>query len=344
MLREKFIRIEKWFFPCRENNYQPPFLESNFLFYCFLFLLILRLAVLPFYLYFPKSVFYAQILAVDLIALANKERSSLGLPLLKESEKLREAARLKAEDMLAKDYFAHKNPEGYLTQDWIKSAGYNFENLGENLAIGFSDSLDVHSAWMDSASHKGNILNTQFRNIGVYVLEGNFQDSKTAVVVQFFASPSVVAGEIVKESSEQSEAQEKSGLTEEIAEENTGLVEEKSGDERGEQGRIANQESRDLLQMSKEERNSRLKLIDFLAVKYNEITENVVFFALIFITFVLFAEALIFIVLSVKNKSHQRNLIGSTMKTFLFMGLAILLALANSAIDIHLIYSEGFIL
>ncbi|GAH47620.1 unnamed protein product, partial [marine sediment metagenome] len=76
---------------------------------------------------------------------------SLGLSALRENPQLSKAALLKAQDMLENDYFAHRSPEGITGWYWIKKAGYNYQRAGENLAIAFLDSEEVHKAWNDSS-------------------------------------------------------------------------------------------------------------------------------------------------------------------------------------------------
>jgi len=181
--------LKKLFISCEQNNFRPRFLEANFLFYLVLIFFILKIIVLPFYINFPKSVFFAEIASSDIFNLLNVQRKVQGLSQLQENPQLKSAALLKAQDMLDKNYFGHKSPDGILGWHWIQSVEYDYERAGENLAIGFIDSEEVHQAWNQSELHKKNLLSPDFQDIGVAVLTGDFQGNETTIVVQLFAKP-----------------------------------------------------------------------------------------------------------------------------------------------------------
>jgi hypothetical protein len=185
---EIFCKLKSIFIPCQDNKYRPKFLGSKFLFYYALVLLILKLVIIPFLLYFPRTVFFADLTKTDLIELANTTREYFGFQPLKENTVLDEAAYLKAKDMIEKGYFAHNSPEGITPWHWLEKSGYNYRSAGENLAIGFLESEQVHRAWMDSLLHKKNILNPNYQEIGIAVLRDNFQGNETTLVVQFFGT------------------------------------------------------------------------------------------------------------------------------------------------------------
>lgn len=115
---------------------------------------------------------------------ANADRTRLGLPALKLDHDLNLAAYAKAEDMLAKNYFAHVSPEGVKPWYWFKSMGYNYSYAGENLAIGFEDSADLEQSWMASPKHRANILSSDYADMGVAIVYKNGQQ----VIVQLFGS------------------------------------------------------------------------------------------------------------------------------------------------------------
>jgi hypothetical protein len=64
---------------------------------------------------------------------------------------------------------------------------------GENLAIGFVDSEEVAKAWEASSTHRQNLLEPSYREIGVAVVKGSFQGKETTLVVQFFGTPQAKA-------------------------------------------------------------------------------------------------------------------------------------------------------
>lgn len=123
-----------------------------------------------------------------LIDLANTERSKTGLNTLSIDSSLSLAAQNKANDMVTSGYFEHFSPNGLTPWDFILNAGYNYTYAGENLAMDFQDSEDINLAWMQSPSHRDNILNPKYDNIGMAVVEGNFQNHPTKMVVQMFGS------------------------------------------------------------------------------------------------------------------------------------------------------------
>lgn len=200
MLENLLLKFELAFIPSENNNFQPKFLDSRFLFYYAILLLALKLLIVPFSVYFPKTVFFADITKTALVEYVNKTRDSSGLSLLRENPELDLAAYLKAKDILEKDYFDHWSPEGVSPWHWFDEAGYDYKFAGENLAIGFLDSIEVHDAWLDSPTHKENILNKNFKEIGIAVLKGEFEGRETNVVVQLFGSSPVISTEVLETS------------------------------------------------------------------------------------------------------------------------------------------------
>jgi len=138
---------------------------------------------------FSKSIFFADITKNALLEYLNLERQSKGLSPLFENPKLLQSAYLKAKDILEKKYFSHWSPNGISPWYWFKIAGYDFQVAGENLAIGFLDSKEVHQAWMESPLHRQNILNPNYRDVGIAVLKGEFNGNEVYVVVQHFGTP-----------------------------------------------------------------------------------------------------------------------------------------------------------
>lgn len=124
-----------------------------------------------------------------LIELTNSERQKNGLQPLSENSELDKAAEAKAENMFAENYWAHYAPSGKSPWDFIKGSGYSFSYAGENLARNFYNSDDVVAAWMASPSHRANIVNSHYRDVGMAVVDGVLQGQKTTLVVQEFGTP-----------------------------------------------------------------------------------------------------------------------------------------------------------
>lgn len=127
----------------------------------------------------------------DLLAITNKVREENGLSDLSMDEKLSSAANLKAQDMFSKNYWAHFAPDGTSPWYFIKTAGYDYVYAGENLAKGFTTSSDVVAAWMNSPTHRDNILSGNYQNIGFAVVEGTISGEDTVLVVELFGSSQV---------------------------------------------------------------------------------------------------------------------------------------------------------
>ena len=173
------------------------FLQSNALLYCVVLLLALKIVTILVSINFPQNIFFADITKSTLENLVNQTRQADGLAPLIENQKLNEAAQLKAENMVQNQYFNHTSPSGISPWFWFAKAGYNYKYAGENLAIGFFDSKEVYDAWLNSPSHKANILNPNYKEIGTAVLNG-FGQNNTIVVVQEFGSQLPAKIETVK--------------------------------------------------------------------------------------------------------------------------------------------------
>lgn len=93
-----------------------------------------------------------------LLSGTNAARSANGLAPLSLHSQLNNSAQAKAQDMANKNYWAHVSPDG--TEPWyfFDQAGYSYVRAGENLAYGFMTSQGVIDGWMNSASHRANIL------------------------------------------------------------------------------------------------------------------------------------------------------------------------------------------
>ncbi|MEK7072028.1 MAG: CAP domain-containing protein [Patescibacteria group bacterium] len=126
--------------------------------------------------------------ALELINMTNNYRKELGLSELIPNPRLTQAAVNKAQDLLTKQYFAHNSPEGKKFSEWIKEVSYKYFYVGENLAIDFNNNQEIFQAWLDSPSHRENIIKPQYQEIGIAVLEGKYKNRETTMVVQLFGS------------------------------------------------------------------------------------------------------------------------------------------------------------
>ena len=130
----------------------------------------------------------SDISAENVIKLVNDARTSENVGVLIENPELMAAAESKAQDMIDHDYFAHVSPAGKTPWDWINAQGYDYRYAGENLAINFTDAQDQQQAWMNSPLHRKNILNPDYKEIGVAVKSGVIEGHQTIVTVQEFGT------------------------------------------------------------------------------------------------------------------------------------------------------------
>jgi Uncharacterized protein with SCP/PR1 domains len=103
------------------------------------------------------------------LTLLNKDRAANGLPALQANSQLTQLARNYANDMISRGFFSHYNPEGLSPFDRMQRAGISYKYAGENLAINTSVAT-AENAFMTSAGHRANILNTNYNEVGIGVV------------------------------------------------------------------------------------------------------------------------------------------------------------------------------
>lgn len=194
--------IKLHFIPTDKNAFQPHFLRVKIAGLILLLVIILEGSYLLITCeVLPRSQNFAAIFASVLIEQTNDERNADLLSTLRVNEKLELAARLKAEDMAAKGYFAHDTPDGKTPWYWFEKAGYDYAAAGENLAVNFTDSQDVTEAWMRSPTHRANIMNGNYTEIGIATARGTYKGKDAIFVVQEFGRPSIIARQTEQASS-----------------------------------------------------------------------------------------------------------------------------------------------
>ncbi len=122
----------------------------------------------------------------ELLILVNERRLEEGLHPLKLNPKLSTAATGKANHMIANNYWAHFAPDNTSPWKFITESGYDYMYAGENLAKGFVNADDAVDAWMNSPSHRDNILSSQYDDIGFAIIEGRLQGEDTVLIVELF--------------------------------------------------------------------------------------------------------------------------------------------------------------
>lgn len=123
----------------------------------------------------------------EIIAVANLAREKEGIPPLHPQPQLMTAAAAKAKAMIDSNSWSHNIPSATPWQ-FIDASGYVYTIAGENLAKDFTSATDVVDGWLNSPSHRNNLLNREYTETGVAVVEADYQGKNhTTLVVQYLA-------------------------------------------------------------------------------------------------------------------------------------------------------------
>lgn len=180
--------FKDYFIPNYNNDHRPKILRPKSLLWIVVLAVVIKVAILGyiFWLY-PNQARMSEEIANQLVQLTNQERLANGFKPYHVNSELSAAALAKAQDMLEQDYFAHHSPDGRKPWDWIDRNNYRYLLVGENLAMNFSTSQAAHNALMQSLSHRENILNQDYEDIGLAVVSGDFDGQPTNILVEIFA-------------------------------------------------------------------------------------------------------------------------------------------------------------
>lgn len=184
---------KRWFIPHKDTHKKAHLISwEAMLIYVLLFILLQVGFSIVGYIKPGVLGITANIDQTKLIELTNIERQKKGLSPVLENEALDKAAKLKAENMFSENYWAHFAPSGKTPWDFILGVGYKFTFAGENLAKNFYNSEDVVAAWMASKTHRDNLLNANYKEIGIAVVEGMLHGQKTTLIVQEFGTTEIL--------------------------------------------------------------------------------------------------------------------------------------------------------
>jgi len=122
----------------------------------------------------PSANSNTRILETEVIRLVNEARKSNGLAALTENWELSRVARFKSEDMRDNKYFSHQSPTYGSPFEMMKNFGIRYNYAGENIAMGYKTAKSVVDGWMNSPGHRANILNRNYKSIGVGYCSGNY--------------------------------------------------------------------------------------------------------------------------------------------------------------------------
>lgn len=190
-MREFFHHL---FVPRESNNHRAKLLSHQILFFLILFLFIGQ-----FFLPIIKANFFSvlgvstDISAQTLLLLTNQSRQEQKLTPLTLNKQLSSAASRKAQNMFEKNYWAHNAPDGATPWFFIKESEYDYAYAGENLARGFTKSDEIVAAWMESPTHRDNLLSQNYEEVGFATTQGTLLGEETTLVVAMFGSKNAAA-------------------------------------------------------------------------------------------------------------------------------------------------------
>ncbi len=178
-----------WFIPRESNNHKARILHPSGLVFIIIVLLLFQIVLRSTIRSHPSILGIAKdITSERLLALTNAEREKKGLKPLHLDPALSQAANEKAHYMFSHNYWAHTAPDGTSPWEFFNRVGYRYLYAGENLAKEFEVSDGVVLAWMQSPSHRANIMRPEYRDIGFAVVNGELEGEKTTLVVQLFGT------------------------------------------------------------------------------------------------------------------------------------------------------------
>ncbi len=187
--------------PHGANDYQPHLIRR----YGLLAVLLLIVGVQVLYNVSHTGSVLGESANVSMEALleeTNKARAERSLPEVTLSQKLNQAAYLKASDMFDKQYWGHDSPEGTKPWKWLVDVDYAYTKAGENLARNFYTAEAVNTAWMNSDEHRKNIVDPDYTEVGFAVASGMLKDRTTTIVVALYGRPTGIgiasAGAVVE--------------------------------------------------------------------------------------------------------------------------------------------------
>lgn len=191
------------FLPHKELKIRANFLNHKFFYFYSLIFILFLLVVNLSKTVTPGVLGYASDIKVrELLEKTNEVRVKNGKSSLVINETLSKAAMQKAKFMFERDFWAHTSPDGVEPWDFIIKEGYDYSYAGENLARNFYYSKEVVDAWMNSPSHKENLLSENYDEVGFAVVNGVLNGYETTLVVQMFGRPRNIENISSKESSE----------------------------------------------------------------------------------------------------------------------------------------------
>jgi uncharacterized protein YkwD len=127
----------------------------------------------------------------QMLSSVNAERRRRSLPTLAPSTALDRIAQAYADDMLKRSHYGHVDPEGLTVRERAYAGGYDLRFIAENLASGQSTVDEVMNGWMNSPTHRENILSKIYTEAGFGLAIGQNKRGFQVIWVQIFGRPRV---------------------------------------------------------------------------------------------------------------------------------------------------------
>jgi hypothetical protein len=173
------MKLKYYLIASENNDYRPWVLSTQAIVVFCLIIWGIRIFT-PVGITLAESIIDTQ----DLMNKVNSERTQRFIPALITNSKLTTAAFGKGNDMIARSYFAHIDPDGNYVWPRIEATGYKpYVTLGENLAMDFTSAQSVIDAWMNSPTHRANIVNDKFEDQGMASVAGTYEPNHSTIMV-----------------------------------------------------------------------------------------------------------------------------------------------------------------
>jgi uncharacterized protein YkwD len=177
----------------RHHRHTPDYIKT-YLPYLPLFVSIIASALLSFRqpsINANTLAYATEMSTSSLLSATNSNRAANGIGSLAINSQLSNAAQAKANDMIARNYWSHTTQDGQQPWVFVDNAGYKYTKAGENLAYGFATSSDAVTGWMNSPTHKANMLDGNFAEVGFGFANGGSYNSagEQTVVVAMYGKP-----------------------------------------------------------------------------------------------------------------------------------------------------------
>ncbi len=183
-----------YFYPHERNDFKAKILHHQYLIAFIVFLSFFQILFPLYKRSHPDILGFAKDITVDrILILINAERVKENLSPLTFNQELTIAAAKKGTDMFDKNYWAHISPTGTTPWQFISDSGYQYVYAGENLAKSFNTSDEVVNAWMNSPTHRANIMKKEYTDIGLAIMNGSLNGEETTLVVQELGARTSIA-------------------------------------------------------------------------------------------------------------------------------------------------------